>query len=564
MRNLLVFLSTFCIFIPPSLQTTLSPKILLVFFVRNKEHTLPHFLRLIEDLDYPKERISFYIRCDHNEPEDASPFIISSWTEKIKIKYNYHSFSVNVSENTSNDFPLVGWTPERFRWMMKSKEEALEHGRAIWADWIWFLDADVFITDPFALKLLLEEKDYHPLIAPMLKSVGLYSNFWAGMSETYYYERTKEYEPLLERKKVGCHLVPMVHSCFLINLNHEDSKYLTFIPEKIPDYDGPEDDIIVFALSAKMNYIPITVCNERIYGYIIPPLDESKSLEDDTLNLLNLRLETISSFSPRFLPYLPEFKEFVRNPFSLKDTLGVDHIYSINLKRRKDRRKRMEICYDELGIQTEWTDAVDGKTLTQEVIDQQGIKMMPGFLEPYHERPIKFGEIGCFLSHYNIWMDIVEKGYDRVIIFEDDIRFEPFFRSKLERLLEELDDLEDYWDLTFLGRKILHNSEEPWVEGSEQLVHVDYTYWTLSYIITFDGAKKLLEEKPLGKMVPVDEYLPIMYDRHPNQTWKNNFKNRNLKALSAHPLLVHPTHYTGDEGYISDTEDSMLIKKDEL
>ncbi len=60
-------------------------------------------------------------------------------------------------------------------------------------------------------------------------------------------------------------------------------------------------------------------------------------------------------------------------------------------------------------------------------------------------------------------------------------------------------------------------------------------------------------------MVPVDEYLPIMYDRHPNETWKSSFPLRDLKALSAAPLLVHPTHYTGEEGYFSDTEDTPTI-----
>ena len=64
-------------------------------------------------------------------------------------------------------------------------------------------------------------------------------------------------------------------------------------------------------------------------------------------------------------------------------------------------------------------------------------------------------------------------------------------------------------------------------------------------------------------MVPVDEYIPIMYDRHPNKTWKSYFKNRNLQAFSAQPRLVHPTHYTGEKGYISDTEDSEIVDQEE-
>lgn len=33
--------------------------------------------------------------------------------------------------------------------------------------------------------------------------------------------------------------------------------------------------------------------------------------------------------------------------------------------------------------------------------------------------------------------------------------------------------------------------------------------------------------------------------------------------LSANPLLIHPTHYTGEQGYISDTENSATISEDE-
>ena len=49
--------------------------------------------------------------------------------------------------------------------------------------------------------------------------------------------------------------------------------------------------------------------------------------------------------------------------------------------------------------------------------------------------------------------------------------------------------------------------------------------------VTRSGAKKLLDAEPLTKMVPVDEFVPIMFDRHPNETWKSSFSNR-----VGHPL----------------------------
>ena len=152
--------------------------------------------------------------------------------------------------------------------------------------------------------------------------------------------------------------------------------------------------------------------------------------------------------------------------------------------------------------------------------------MLAEFEEPYHGRPLTYGEIGCFMSHYNIWQDMVARDLHTVLILEDDIRFEAFFIQKLEYLMEELESKLDQWDLVYIGRKILHNSEEDWVGDSEQLVYVDYTYWTLGYIISKSGVEKLLSAEPLGKMVPVDEFLPIMYNRHPNTTWAQHFSNR--------------------------------------
>lgn len=53
------------------------------------------------------------------------------------------------------------------------------------------------------------------------------------------------------------------------------------------------------------------------------------------------------------------------------------------------------------------------------------------------------------------------------------------------------------------------------VPGVRNLVVADYSYWTLGYLITLQGAKKLLNAEPLTKMLPVDEFLPVMYDKHP-------------------------------------------------
>lgn len=84
----------------------------------------------------------------------------------------------------------------------------------------------------------------------MLQSNGMYSNFWCGMTQDYYYLRTDDYKPILKRSKKGCFHVPMIHSAVLVNLRRIDSDKLSFIGSNVNDYKGPTDDIITFALSA--------------------------------------------------------------------------------------------------------------------------------------------------------------------------------------------------------------------------------------------------------------------------------------------------------------------------
>lgn len=42
---------------------------------------------------------------------------------------------------------------------------------------------------------------------------------------------------------------------------------------------------------------------------------------------------------------------------------------------------------------------------------------------------------------------MLEYRYERIMILEDDIRFEPFFRQKLDFVLTELNILRNPWDL---------------------------------------------------------------------------------------------------------------------
>ncbi|GLG96306.1 Glycosyltransferase 25 family member [Gryllus bimaculatus] len=515
------------------------PTVVIAILIRNKAHTLPYFLTLLERLDYPKDRISLWMRSDHNIDDTLT--VLRRWLDVAER--DYHSVNIKLTESPPENLPdetgPAHWSPERFTHIIHLRENALNYARGLWADFVWFLDADVFLTEPLALRQLINKR--FTVSAPMLRSDGLYSNFWCGMTDDYYYLRTDEYRPTLKRERQGCFVVPMVHSAVLVDLRRASSRHLSFLASNVPGYSGPHDDIITFALAANKSGIPFHICNEELYGYIMVPLEQTDSLDVDYTQLTNLKLEVLVENPP--LPYNQMFGDFVTYP--KKDTLGFDRIYMINLLRRPERRERMQHCFDELGLQVTVLNAVDGRKLNASLLGEQDIHMMPDYQDPYHKRPLTMGEVGCFLSHYNIWKEVLAHGDQKVMVLEDDIRFEPFFRQKVARLMAELESLNIDWDLVYLGRKRLQEADEPWVEGAHLLVHAGYSYWTLGYLLSNRGAQKLLDARPLEKLVPVDEYLPILFDKHPQASWKGRFPRRDLLALSAAPLLVYPTHYTG-------------------
>ncbi|XP_034520504.1 inactive glycosyltransferase 25 family member 3 isoform X5 [Ailuropoda melanoleuca] len=134
--------------------------------------------------------------------------------------------------------------------------------------------------------------------------------------------------------------------------------------------------------------------------------------------------------------------------------------------------------------------------------------------------------------------------------------------DRRERMLSSLWEMEisgrvvDAVDGRYLGRKQVNPEEEAAVEGLPHLVVAGYSYWTLAYVLSLAGARKLLASQPLRRMLPVDEFLPIMFDQHPNEQYKAHFWPRDLRAFSARPLLAAPTHYAGDAEWLSDTETS--------
>ncbi|KAJ1962186.1 hypothetical protein GGI12_002796 [Dipsacomyces acuminosporus] len=175
---------------------------------------------------------------------------------------------------------------------------------------------------------------------------------------------------------------------------------------------------------------------------------------------------------------------------NLKDTpapatgtkLGFDHVYVINLERRRDRRQIMGKLMSYLNIQYELFRA------TNETEVDNTNKTGPVDIK-YHIRP---AERACMRSHMNVLKDIVIHGYQHALILEDDVDFEADIKSRMGDLLPHVPAA---WDILYLG----HCSRERFkqTEFHKDLFVARRPSCTHAYAVSFEGAKTalgLLEE----------------------------------------------------------------------
>lgn len=66
--------------------------------------------------------------------------------------------------------------------------------------------------------------------------------------------------------------------------------------------------------------------------------------------------------------------------------MTLDKIYMINLKRREEKRLKMEANFKILGLDVDYFEAVDGNELTDEILKEKNIELFPGYIDPYKKR----------------------------------------------------------------------------------------------------------------------------------------------------------------------------------
>jgi hypothetical protein len=168
----------------------------------------------------------------------------------------------------------------------------------------------------------------------------------------------------------------------------------------------------------------------------------------------------------------------------------------INLPHREDRRKAFTKANETKLHWKDWefVDAVDGSKLNYDLLTKMGFDTDHNWRDPILKRGLTWGEVGCFLSHWRLWEEVVESDEPMLILEDDAVLHEDFDESWLDG------------DLTYLTHKEMLPAG---VRGNR----VCYPYWTAAYIITPEAAGKFLDTDADTNIIPVDEFMPRMTDQ---------------------------------------------------
>ena len=229
---------------------------------------------------------------------------------------------------------------------------------------------------------------------------------------------------------------------------------------------------------------------------------------------------------------------YVFKLFNSKTLINYNKIYLINLEYRKDRLNKFNETFfnSDISINYNHFKAIDGKNIninnyvTDKTLKEINEIEKTGYRK-YHYQLTR-GAIGCYLSHTNIWKDILDNNIKNGLILEDDIIIPKEFNNLLNKNIKYIPD--DY-DIILLGYKCIDcNSKLNYIKVNK--------FWLMhSYIIT----KKCIE-KIYNKMFPIKQQI-----------------DSELSDLSQE-LNIYATKENIVFNYISDTDIQLPTKKNSL
>lgn len=119
--------------------------------------------------------------------------------------------------------------------------------------------------------------------------------------------------------------------------------------------------------------------------------------------------------------------------------------FIVHLARAKSRATAVRAAVASVGMPCTVVDAVDGQLLSQMDLDTNYVPQ--GSHEPHYPFSLGRGEIACFMSHRKVWAEIVARGLDWGLVFEDDVAIDPPSLAQAVALVKARGVTSDYVSL---------------------------------------------------------------------------------------------------------------------
>jgi GR25 family glycosyltransferase involved in LPS biosynthesis len=175
----------------------------------------------------------------------------------------------------------------------------------------------------------------------------------------------------------------------------------------------------------------------------------------------------------------------------------VNKIKVINLLRRPDRKNNVIQNFKNANITNyEFIEAVDGNALipTSEIIT----------LFKGNDFGNRRGVVGCALTHYNLWKNLLESDFDYFLIMEDDFKIVKTFKAEIEKINFEKYDIllmgyHMFSDTLEKVKSIYQRNYNQKCKNEDMNIIIDklqmdyFIGGTHCYSINKSGAKKLID-----------------------------------------------------------------------
>ena len=169
------------------------------------------------------------------------------------------------------------------------------------------------------------------------------------------------------------------------------------------------------------------------------------------------------------------------------------------MKYRSDKKKRMEDELKKHNLDGNFIEAIVGYDID---IDKMADNKL---IDNKLERPLRRGEIGCYLSHIKVWKEFLKSNDKYALILEDDAVFIDNFKDKLKKLLKEINFP---FDMIYLNDNCEHHFGDDCLHGIKKTENIfkpgTVGYGLYGYLLSREGAKKLIEIA-LPIEIPIDD-----------------------------------------------------------